>query len=341
MFGIMLNILMLRFVQTLGMRNKDEVRRWGATSKPSLGGITFYLCFLLSFLAYSFITPQAHLFLNIKVLGLLFASTVGFMLGLFDDAYNTKPLVKLISQILAAAILIFSGVYIKIFDIEILNYLVTILWVVGIMNSINMLDNMDAVSTIVAISVFLTVLLKIIYIGDWNNIDIVLLLGILAALIGFLFFNWNPSKMFMGDTGSQFIGVLLAAYGISYFINADVTSTNNSYSEWKNLISLSLAFLLPFTDTITVFYKRIAAGKSPFVGGKDHTTHHLSYVGLKDRQVALLFIFISLISIAMNFYLMNFVTKLSFVLVLVILLVIFAVFITLFVIANKNKNKSV
>jgi UDP-GlcNAc:undecaprenyl-phosphate GlcNAc-1-phosphate transferase len=204
-----------------------------------------------------------------------------------------------------------------------------------------MLDNMDAISTIVAISIFITILLKIFYIGDWNNIDIVILLGILAALIGFLFFNWNPAKMFMGDTGSQFVGVLLAAYGISYFINADITSTNNSYSEWKNLISLSLAFILPFTDTITVFYKRISAGKSPFIGGKDHTTHHLSYIGLRDKQIALVFIVISLISIVMNFYIMNFVTKLSFALVLVVLLVIFAVFITLFVIANKNKNKSV
>jgi len=335
----MINVLMLRFAQTLGIRNKNEVKRWSAASKPSLGGITFYLCFLLALLSYSFIIPQAHLFLNIKVLGLLFASTVGFMLGLFDDAYNTKPLVKLISQILAAVILIFSGIYIKTFNIEILNYIITVFFVVGIMNSINMLDNMDAVSTIVSISIFLTVLLKIIYIGDWNNVDIVLLLGILAALIGFLFFNWNPSKMFMGDTGSQFIGVLLAAYGISYFINADITTTDNSYSEWKNLISLSLAFLLPFTDTITVFYKRISAGKSPFVGGKDHTTHHLSYIGFKDKHIALLFVFISIISIAMNFYLMNFVNKLSLLLLLVILLFIFITFITLFVVANKNKTK--
>ncbi len=338
-FSVLINFLLLRFAQTLGIRNKNEVIRWSQTAKPSLGGINFYICFLLSLIAVSFILPGTNLFLNIQILGIVFASTVGFMLGLFDDAFNTKPFVKLFSQFLAAFILISSGLYIHFFDNMMLNYIITLIWVVGMMNSINMLDNMDAVSTIASLGVFLTVLSFIFFNGDWESVDFIIVLGVTAALFAFLIFNWFPSKMFMGDTGSQFLGVLLAAYGIKYILNFDFG--NEDFNQSKNILSLALAFLLPMTDTISVFYKRIAKGKSPFVGGKDHTTHHLSYLGLKDNTIALIFSVIILISIFLNYYLMVFATNQSLVLFSIIVVFIFTVFISLFIIANKNKNKRI
>jgi UDP-GlcNAc:undecaprenyl-phosphate GlcNAc-1-phosphate transferase len=147
-----------------------------------------------------------------------------------------------------------------------------------------------------------------------------IILGTLGSLIGFLFFNWHPSKLFMGDTGSQFLGLILAAFGIVYFWNTPYYRTDHILQPaWlgdklisttpppqpmiisKQLITVLLAFIIPIADTTSVFIGRIARGQSPFVGGKDHTTHHLSYLGLSDSQVAIAFSGISLISMVLIF----------------------------------------
>src|ERR1035437_3328831 len=100
LFSFLINTLFLKFIKTLGIRNKEEtVIRWGTQSKPAIGGISFYIIFLLSIIAYPFFFDRSMYFLNLQFIGVLFASTLGFLLGLFDDAYNTKPLIKLFTQI--------------------------------------------------------------------------------------------------------------------------------------------------------------------------------------------------------------------------------------------------
>jgi UDP-GlcNAc:undecaprenyl-phosphate GlcNAc-1-phosphate transferase len=122
-----------------------------------------------------------------------------------------------------------------------------------------------------------------------------ILLGVMAALLAFLYFNWHPSKMYMGDTGSQFLGVFLAAIGIRYLWNADLP-TGDLISA-KNLFLPIIVFIMPIIDTTTVVINRLGRGQSPFVGGKDHTTHALAYLGLTDGQVALVFWVLTLISL--------------------------------------------
>ncbi len=141
-FSFLLNGLLLKFSKTLGIRNNAEtVIRWSATSKPALGGISFFICFLISLAGYAiFFSENNPLYQDKKLLGLLASSGIAFLMGLSDDAYDTKPFFKLITQIICAIILILSGIYISIFDNNMINYLVTIIWVVGMMNSINMLD---------------------------------------------------------------------------------------------------------------------------------------------------------------------------------------------------------
>ena len=343
-FSLLINKLLLKFYVNFGIRNnRDTSQRWSKISNPSFGGITFFISFLIVFVAHSFIVQESYNFINIIALGIVFASIVGFMLGLFDDSYNTKPLIKLFSQIFIGVILVVSGTYIHIFSNEWLNYIITIVWVVGIMNSINMLDNMDGISTIASLTVFITVLIYLFFLQEPRYFHYTLLIGMIATLFSFLFFNWHPSKMFMGDTGSQFIGVLLAFFGIIYFWNGGEINLEHSGSEvveWKNILSLFLVFLIPFADTFTVVVKRISVGKPPYIGGKDHTTHHLSYLGMKDSQIAWLFILISIISIVMNIYLMNFVEVLSAFLVIGYVIFIFIVFSALFYIANLNKDRN-
>lgn len=338
-FSLLINSLFLKFIHTLGIRNQeDTVIRWGSQSKPAIGGISFYIIFLLSIIGYSFSFEKSLFFLNLQFIGVLFASTLGFLMGLFDDAYNTKPLIKLFTQITCGIILISTNTYISIFEMESLNFAITIFWVVGIMNSINMLDNMDAISTIVSLSVLITIITDLFFAGDYSNSDLFILFGVIASLIGFIKYNWHPSKIYMGDTGSQFLGALLASLGIIYFWNRPDFSGTEIWS--KQILTSVIIFSVPIIDTTTVFIKRMLKGKSPFIGGRDHTTHHISYLGFNDRQVAYIYILISLVSMALTIYAVNYILKWSYLHIAVYSVYFLALFITLFYIANKNIKKS-
>lgn len=303
-FSFLINGLFLKFSKTLGIRNvNDTVIRWGSLSKPALGGISFYIIFLFSGVTYLLLFGQQDKLLDIKFLGLLSACTLGFLLGLADDAYNTKPLLKFIAQFTCGTILVASGTIISFFDSEILNVFLTIFWVIALMNSINMLDNMDGITTIVSIGISLCALSVLTVNNAFLDVYFLILIGLIASLTGFLFFNWHPSKMYMGDTGSQFLGVFLAAVGIEFFWNIDHTQT--PFTSVRSLLLVCVVFILPIADTATVVINRVSRGQSPFVGGKDHTTHHLSYMGLTDRKVAALFGFIGLINFALCLILFN------------------------------------
>ncbi|HEX8517139.1 MAG TPA: MraY family glycosyltransferase, partial [Bacteroidia bacterium] len=262
--SFLINGLFLKFATTLGIRNTNQtVIRWSPQAKPSLGGISFYIIFLISIASYPIFFEQSKVLLSKPLLGILAACTLAFLMGLSDDAYNTKPLLKFIIQLCCGLILISTGTYISIFSNMLFNYALTLFWVVGLMNSINMLDNMDGITTLVSITIIISALF-ILYINNDNySIHIMLLIGVLAALIGFLFFNWHPSKMFMGDTGSQFLGLFLAAMGIIYFWNTP--DVHGKLIQSKQFFVTILTFAIPIIDTTTVTINRLLKGKSPFV----------------------------------------------------------------------------
>ncbi len=303
-FSVLINRLFLKFSKNLGMRNVDEsIVRWETKSKPAFGGISFYIIFLLSISVYSIFSPDKSIFHKQQFLGLLLSTSLGFIVGLADDAYNTRPYLKFSAQLICGIILIATGTYITLFDNIYLNYLLTLLWVVGIMNSINMLDNMDAITSLVSVFIIICALFVVYFIGKVDTINFLILTGVLSSILGFLFYNWHPSKIYMGDTGSQFLGVLLSAMGIIYFWN---TPFNEGFlSPSKQLLLTAIIFIIPIVDTTTVVINRLAKGKSPFVGGRDHTTHHLSYMGLSDRKVALLLGGIALLSFFMCIYIVT------------------------------------
>lgn len=298
-FSLVINGLFLRFFKTLGIRNNADgtIIRWGALSKPSVGGISFYLIFLLSMSSYSILFDTPREVYQDGFIGLLLACACGFLIGLADDAYDTRPWLKFGIQVLSGVVLISAGIQINLFENQLANYLLTLFWVVGIMNSVNMLDNMDGITSVVSCSVIANTIYRIIRHQDILNIHLLVLLGVLAALIGFLRFNWNPSKMYMGDTGSQFLGVFLATMGLIYFWN-DPYSVQPP-STGRIFAMTAITFILPIIDTTVVVFNRLSKGHSPFVGGKDHTTHSLAYLGLSDRQVAIVFVMLGLVSFVM------------------------------------------
>lgn len=302
--SFLLNSIFLRFSKNLGRRGLDEnLVRWSPISKPSLGGISFYIIFLVTYSIYTIFFNRINDLLNIQHLGILLAAGMAFIMGLSDDAYNTNPLLKFLVQAGCGITLILTGTVIEFFPVTMFNYLLTVIWVVAVMNSINMLDNMDAITTIVSLFILLSAMIAAWVSPNFDHFYMTALIGVSGALIGFLFFNWHPSRMFMGDTGSQFLGVFLAAVGIIFFWNNKGIDTSPAQS--KQLVIVLLTFIIPICDTTTVIINRLRRNQSPFVGGKDHTTHHLSYLGLTDTNVARLMILISVVSYLLVYLIVN------------------------------------
>lgn len=295
------NWLMLRFSANFGTKNTDSNQvRWASSVKPSVGGFSFLIAFLISVSATGFIIEDRSALLNKQYLGILGASLLGFLIGLADDTYNTNPLVKFIGQLCCAFILISTDVYIHVFDIPALDFLISIIWVIGLMNSVNMLDNMDAITASVSAVIILGMLCILLLAAVPNSASSILLMGTLGGILGFLYFNWNPSKMYMGDTGSQFLGVFLAATSMQIIWN--FKDSEGPVFQFKQFVVPMLLFIVPLTDTITVTFRRLLRKQSPFVGGKDHTTHHFAYLGFSDRKVALLLILFSFIGFAIALF---------------------------------------
>ena len=258
--------------------------RWATNPKPILGGYSFFATFLLLYI-YTIFSQSLPSYL-------LFSLTVAFIFGYLDDNFLTSPLTKIIGQLVVSICFIENDIIILVSDYQLFNTVFTIFWIVGMMNSINMLDNMDGIVTSVSIIILGIALMIIAQSGNINLTDVILIVSIIGALIGFLFYNWNPAKIYMGDTGSQFLGTFLAWVSIQYF-----WSFRDNFEggfQVRQFLVPTLAFIVPLMDTTTVTIRRLARRVSPFVGGRDHITHHLAYLGISDKNVVRIMIGISL-----------------------------------------------
>ena len=292
--SILMNSLFLKFSRTLGIRKSENIVRFSDIHKPALGGITFFITFLLSLIIYSLFFEPTNILLHSETLGMLAACTAAFLMGLADDAYDTNPILKFSAQVFCGVVLIYSHIYIQLFQNIYLDYFLTMLWVVGIMNAINLLDNMDAISSIASLNALVTFLCLLIIGKQSGTVFFTLILGTASAISAFLLFNWFPSKMYMGDTGTQFLGAFMAAVGILFLWG---TTPEPMLPATKRILSVLFTFALPIIDTTVVFTNRILKGTSPFIGGKDHTTHHLFYLGFKEPRIAVIYSLYSGISL--------------------------------------------
>jgi len=310
---------------------RTNVIRWASQTKPVLGGVTFYITFLVGIL---FFLINYKKLIEPVGLAIFIAATIAFLMGLADDLLSTSPYFKFLVQVVIAILFIYFGLEIQFFHNKYLNYCLTIFWVAGIMNAFNMLDNMDGITTSIALSI-LIVLALFLWIN--NNIYLVLPIIVLPALLTFLIFNWHPAKMYMGDNGSQFLGAILSGIGILFFWQQEIFSFP-VLSRLETVLIIALVFLIPLVDTTTVTINRILAGKSPFKGGKDHTTHYLVYLGFSERNAVLFLLLISLVS---NFVAMSLLFRLiNFTITWKVVIVIFIFFVFLFLYGNTRITKA-
>lgn len=339
MVSYIINVLLLRFSESLGIRNKnDVVVRWSNQSKPSLGGISFFVVFLFSAIAFSILfSTDPSIFQNKEYIGLFIAGSMAFLMGLADDAYNTKPLIKLAVQIGCGVIFVITGSVIDLTHHFWIDSALTIFWVIAVMNSLNMLDNMDGITGTVVVFILAACLGSSYFIFEVNrNVWSILLVSQIGALLGFLKLNIHPSKLFMGDAGSQFIALFVSFFAIHNLWNAGAMIESPS---WTGMLICLVAFTPSAVDTLTVVINRLRKGQSPMVGGKDHTTHHMVYAGLNDRKVWYVFIGISFVSLLLSGAMVYCLLARIYWPIPVLSLYFLAVFVVLFRLTQKYAHK--
>ena len=256
-----------------GFIDQPSFRKVHATPMPRLGGLAIYAGFIVALLV------LGTRFRFNEAVGILIGATLVSVVGGIDDHSPIGPVPKLLAQALAAGILILSGVQVAVFDQQWLNVVVTVIWVVGITNALNFLDNMDGLSAGVAAvaSAFFLLLAAL------NNQYLVGVMSaaLLGACIGFLWYNFNPASIFMGDSGSLFIGFVLAALGIKLRFpgNTDIVT-------WMAPV---LVLGLPILDTTLVTVSRLRRGVNPLTtAGKDHISHRLARLTGSKREAVLM-----------------------------------------------------
>ncbi|MER3422147.1 MAG: undecaprenyl-phosphate alpha-N-acetylglucosaminyl 1-phosphate transferase [Nitrospiraceae bacterium] len=237
---------------------------------PYLGGLAIYLAFLVS-LAFTFEFRQ-------DVLGIVLAGTLVLILGLIDDFGVLTPGTKLAGQLLAVFVLIKSGVRIEIASLpDWLDLLLTIVWMIGIINAFNLLDIMDGLSSGVALISAIFLLAIAIFNGDTT---IAFMLAALAgSLLGFLRYNFHPAMIYMGDAGSLFLGLMLGSLAMTGKYSA---------SHPISLLSPVLILGVPIFDTFFVMYIRWLRGLPIFLGSPDHMAIRLRHWGLRVPQVVVI-----------------------------------------------------
>jgi UDP-GlcNAc:undecaprenyl-phosphate/decaprenyl-phosphate GlcNAc-1-phosphate transferase len=239
---------------------------------PLLGGLAIYIALAVA-LGIALLQTNYNLYLT-ELLAIGGGSTLLVLVGLWDDRHGMAPRIKIAAQCAAAAMLIFAGIKVNLFPWEWLNILVTFIWVIGITNAINLMDNMDGLAAGVAAvaALFFALLASAAHQG--------LIAGLASAVagasLGFLYYNVSPAMVFMGDAGSLLLGFLLAVIGIKY-----APQTLPLGSTWMVPI---VVLGLPIFDTTLVTYARLRERRPISQGGTDHTSHRLARLGLGSSR---------------------------------------------------------
>ncbi|UZD44432.1 MraY family glycosyltransferase [Selenomonas sputigena] len=277
------------FAKKTGALDAPDARKVHKKPVPRIGGVGIYIAFMvamLSFMTYGELSDEVLT----EMAGLMTGGSLIVLLGLVDDYKNLPAKVKLLGQIVCACVLVAFDVRIDFItdpfgDYLYLEYLAipaTIFWIVGLTNTVNLIDGLDGLAAGVATIASVTICLVALQQG--YALVAVLTAALAGAAIGFLFYNFNPAKIFMGDTGSMFLGFMLAGISVIGAVKSAATIA---------LIVPILALGLPIMDTTFAIVRRYRGGVPIFKPDKGHLHHRLLDLGFTQRQAVLLMYIIS------------------------------------------------
>ena len=276
----LMTLLVRGFARKYDFVAKPKSDRWHKKPTAMLGGAAIFLTTLIM---YAVFVPKTT-----ESLIILAGSTLLFVVGLLDDILNIKPYQKLVGQLFGAVIVVGLGLKLPITGYELVDIWITLFWLIGITNAINLLDNMDGLAAGIAAIGGLSLALGFATNGQGN--EVMIMSVFIGALIGFLIFNFNPASIFMGDCGSMFVGFLLAS---SVLLGQ---TGGRSRGIFSILAVPVLILFVPIFDTTFVTVLRKMWGRKASQGGRDHTSHRLVALGLSERSAVLMIYAFSVIA---------------------------------------------
>ncbi len=260
-----------RLAVSLGFVDAPASRKLHNDPIPLMGGVAIYLGAILAVALFSNGVAQS-------ITGVLIALSIVALVGLIDDRVGLPAWAKLGGQFISFLVLLYYGIHVQLPIPQIANYAITFLWLAGISNAINFLDNMDGLSA--GVSAVAASFMLLLAVTNGQILVSALAAALLGSCLGFLRYNFKPAQIFMGDAGSLFLGYSLAILGLQLRFPA-----NSSVVTWMVPV---LILGLPIFDTTLVVFSRIRRGVSPNTAGKDHTSHRLVARGFGQREAVLL-----------------------------------------------------
>ncbi|MCE5193285.1 MAG: MraY family glycosyltransferase [Candidatus Cryosericum sp.] len=258
---------------------KTERRRVNQVITPRTGGIAIVLAFMVPVLFFNALTPQLR--------GIFIGGAVIFIGMLLDDMFDIPPVLKLLIQSIAAVIVIASGVRITaftdffrggFFHLGTAGIILTYFWIVGITNAMNLIDGLDGLAG----GVTALVLLAMFFFAAFKGMATmgVILSALLGAVLGFLVFNYNPARVFLGDAGSEFLGFMISTLSVYGALKLPTTV--------MFIVSI-FALGIPIAETISSIFRRAVRHQSPMKADNGHFHYRLLFRGWSQRRITMLY----------------------------------------------------
>lgn len=286
--ALVISFLLTPYIKKLAFKigavDKPDARKVHTKVMPRLGGFAIFIAFMVAVFCTVEITKDLE--------GMLLGACIIVVVGILDDKYQLPAKIKLLGQIAAASVLVFFDIRIEwlnnpfggYFYLHYLSIPFTIFWIVSFTNVVNLMDGLDGLAA--GVSAIASVTIILVALQEGFSTVAILTAALAGAIIGFIRYNFNPASIFMGDTGSMFIGYTLAAISIFGAVKSAATIA---------LVVPAIALGLPILDTAFAIIRRKLNGKPIFKPDKGHLHHRLLAMGLSQKQVVLIMYLISAI----------------------------------------------
>lgn len=285
--SLIITPVVVRIAEALGVYDSpDDDRRVHTRPIPRVGGVAVFAATVLGLSAWAMPVRSEELFSShwIFFISVVFGGAILFAAGLVDDVRGLKPLSKLLAQCVAASLVYALGLRVEVLSIGAesqialgwLSLPLTVLWVVGVTNAFNLIDGLDGLATGVALVALATIMAVAVTLG--NTDVVVVCVALIGALVGFLRYNFNPARVFLGDSGSLFVGFMLA-----------ILSVHGSLKSATAVLTIVplFALALPLLDTSLAIARRFLRGVPLSVADAGHIHHRLLALGLTHRRAVL------------------------------------------------------
>ncbi|MDO4764767.1 MAG: MraY family glycosyltransferase [Eubacteriales bacterium] len=283
--------LSMKIAYKVGALDKPKKRGMHSKIMPRAGGLAIFTGFIITVLFLMYHVAESQ---RITIWGLLLGATIITSLGFIDDIYGLRPRTRIVVQLIAALIAVMTGTRISDITIPLLGTIefgifsnvITVFWIIGVTNAVNLLDGLDGLATGVASIACTTLMIIAVIFGDpmLAGLPILLTAALAGSCLGFLPYNFNPAKIFMGDTGSTFLGYSLAVISIQTMLKTYTAMT---------LVVAVIVLALPIGDTLFAIIRRTANRRPISEADRGHLHHRLIDKGLSHKKAVLTLYFVS------------------------------------------------